>query len=314
MDWSDIRIFLQVVRDGTITKAARSLGLDHSTISRRIGRLEKEAGVPLFGKAGRRLSITPAGTRMASAAEKMEAIVLREAMTFLEEASRIAGTVRIGTTEEFGVHYLAPRISRLVSGHPDLAVELVPSLRDLSLAAREVDILVTMNRPTSGDVRFKKLISFSQGIFGAKGSFGNSAKLPNCLEELAEQPWCSHVREFAYPDVLEHPEDHFSVTPRYRTASISAQLATVLTGTALAILPCYLVQDQKQVVRIMPDYPFKACDYWLAVHDDLAGSARVRSVMDAIDRLVASDISLFRSSRSVSGASAHIGFPPERGA
>ena len=150
MEWSDIKIFLQVVRSHTMTEATSSLQMDHSTISRRIARLEREAGVSLFERAGRRLSLTDEGTRLVVAAEKLESIILREVMTLSEGGATIAGRVRIGATEDFGAHYLASRLASIAGEHAELELELVALPRSFSLATRAVDVLVTRDRPSSG--------------------------------------------------------------------------------------------------------------------------------------------------------------------
>lgn len=313
MEWSDIKIFLQVVRDGTMTEATNSLRMDHSTISRRIARLERSAGAPLFERAGRRLSITDEGKRLAAAAEKLESIILREVLSLSEIRATISGRVRIGTTEEFGAHYLAPRLSKIAGDHSELEIELVAMPRAFSLATREVDLVVTMDRPTTGDVRFKKLTAFEYGIFAVAGYFDRS-DYPKCLDDLHNQIWCGNIRELLHTSELElgvfaadAPE------PRYRTTSATAQVATVLSGCALAILPCFIANSDARLERVLPDIVRPARDYWLAVHEDLAESPRVRVVMNAISEQVAQDRHIFVTGEP-SSIETEDAFPPAQSA
>ena len=293
MEWSDIKIFLQVVRDGTMTEATNSLRMDHSTISRRIARLERSAGAPLFERAGRRLSITVEGERLAAAAVKLESIILREVLCLSEIRAAISGRVRIGTTEEFGAHYLAPRLAKITGEHSGLEIELVAMPRAFSLATREVDLVVTMDRPTTGDIRFKKLTSFEYGIYAVTGYFEGRPR-PTSVEDLHDQIWCGHIRELLHTNELEL--DVFAPgapEPRYRTTSATAQVATVLSGCALAILPCFIASSDARLERILPDSVRPSRNYWLAVHEDLAESPRVRTVMNAISEQAAHDRSIF---------------------
>ena len=116
-----IRAFLQVARARQMAGASRALGLDHSTISRRISRLEERTGVPLFDRAGRRVSLTEEGARLLAAAEKLESIIIRDVLSLGESRQDISGRVRIGTSEGFGAHYLVVRDFASVSFTRELA-------------------------------------------------------------------------------------------------------------------------------------------------------------------------------------------------
>ncbi|USI73884.1 LysR family transcriptional regulator [Sphingomonas morindae] len=293
MEWSDIKVFLQVVRDRTMTEATNALRMDHSTISRRIARLEKEAGVPLFERAGRRLAVTEEGQRLTEAAEKLESIILREVMTLAEARSNIAGRVRIGATEEFGAHYLAARLPEIAREHPDLDLDLVAISRNFSLASREVDVVVTMDRPSSGDLRFRKLTSFEFGVYGTAGYFA-SRRPPNLPVDLLDESWCGFITEMLQTTELDVcAGQELRVEPRYRTTTVTAQLATVRSGAALAFLPCFVGDAHEDLERVLPDELRPTRDYWLAVHEDLADSPRVRAVMDGIADRVTRDRRVF---------------------
>jgi DNA-binding transcriptional LysR family regulator len=293
MEWSDIRVFLQVVREGTMIAATGALRMDHSTISRRISRLEREAGVPLFERAGRRLALTAEGEKLASSAQKLESIILREVLNLSNERERIVGQVRIGTTEEFGAHYLAPRLAALTRAHPGLEIELVALPRSFSLATREVDVLVTLDRPATGDVRYKKLTGVEFGIYGSAAYF-DGRKRPAGLGELASETWCGFIKELLFTSELDLMADEISV--KYRTTSITAQLGAALGGYALAALPCFLAAAHPGLERILHFEAAFERTYWLAVHEDLAKYPRVRALMSAIEAQVALDRALFRPS------------------
>jgi DNA-binding transcriptional LysR family regulator len=293
MEWSDIRVFLQVVREGTMAGSTNSLQMDHSTISRRIARLERVAGVPLFERAGRRLAITKEGARLADAAEKLESIIIREFNSLSESHSEISGRVRIGTTEEFGVHYLATRLPAIINAHADLEIELVPMSRSFSLATREVDICVTMDRPTTGDIRCKKLTSFCFGLFGSSSLLDEKPR-PTSWSQLQGNLRCSYIPEMLHTLSLDFKFDNdYQSGARYRSTSIGVQLAAVAGGHAVAILPCFVGSSDKRLERLLPDEISFERDYWLTVHDDLASSPKVRAVMTTIAEHVASDRALF---------------------
>ena len=293
MEWSDIRIFLQVAREGTMIGATNVLRLDHSTISRRISRLEREAGVILFERAGRRLSLTAEGNKLKASAEKLESIILREILSLSGERDRIEGPVRIGTTEEFGAHYLAPRLCALTSAHPGLEIELVALPRSFSLAAREVDLVICLDRPVTGDVRYKKLTDLEFGVYGSPAYFELRDR-PASRDDLSGETWCGYIRELLFTPELEMLPGVAEESMRYRTTSMTAQLGAVLGGYALAALPCFVADATPPLERVLAQEAVFERTYWLAVHKDLAGYPRVRALMSAIEALVARDRALFR--------------------
>lgn len=296
MEWSDIRVFLQVVRDGSLVAATAALRMDHSTISRRIVRLERETGVQLFDRAGRRLALTANGERLAAAAQKLESVILREIMSLAADKNRIVGAVRIGTTEEFGAQYLASRLSRLTAAYPDLDLEIVALPRAFSLAMREVDVLVTLDRPTSGDIRFKKLTDVEYGVYGA-ASYFEGRPLPVTTDELSKETWCGYIKELLFTSELSVlPNETDDLRIKYRTTSTTAQLGAVLSGCALAALPCFVASTQPTLERLLPGQVSFERSYWLAVHEDLAKYPRVRALMGSLEDVVGRDRAIFRPS------------------
>ncbi|EJL24276.1 LysR family transcriptional regulator [Novosphingobium sp. AP12] len=310
MEWSDIRIFLAVVREGTMTGAMPLLRLDHSTISRRIARLEREAGAQLFDRAGRRLTLTPEGERLRATAEKLESIILQEVLTLASEQERIVGSVRVGTTEEIGAHYLAPRLAALTAAHPGLEIELVAVPRTFSLASREVDIVITLDRPNKGVVRFKRLIDVEFGVYASDRYFADRP-VPTTLDELREETWCGPIKELLFTPELDilpaSASDDLNV--KYRTTSMSVQLGAAMGGNALTVLPCFMA-DQVGLARLALDDAIFERTYWLVVHEDLAQNSRVRALMNAIETLVQSDRAIFRPSAGVGANGSDVAMLP----
>lgn len=291
MEWSDIRVFLQVVREGSMLGATGVLRMDHSTISRRIARLEREAGVQLFERAGRRLALTAEGEKLRVSAEKLESIILREIVSLSGEGDRIAGPVRIGTTEDFGAHYLAPRLAALTAAHPGLEIELVALPRAFSLAAREVDLAIGLDRPATGDVRCKKLTDLDFGVYASPAYFEGRPR-PASLGDLSGETWCGYIKELLHTSELDMAPDSGCI--RYRTTSMTVQLGAALGGYALAALPCFVADQQAGLERLLPAEAVFERTYWMSVHEDLTKHPRVRAVMGAIEDQVLRDKALFR--------------------
>jgi DNA-binding transcriptional LysR family regulator len=295
MEWDDLRIFLQVARSGQMTSASRALGLDHSTISRRIVRLEEQLNVALFDRAGKRLRITKEGKKLLSTTETLESVILRDVMNLNESSATISGHVRIGTSEGFAALYLAPRLPKLLQGHPELEIELVALPRSYSLAAREVDLAITVDRPTTGNVRFTKLASCPLGIYGSKSYF-KKCKRPESLEDLKHHLWCGYIVDLLFTEELYFLKfGETVIQPRYRTTSPIVQMEAICAGSVIGVLPCFMAKQRSELERVLRQQVNIERSYWLSLHEDLGNLPRVRCVMQEIERLVMLDRNLFLS-------------------
>jgi DNA-binding transcriptional LysR family regulator len=293
MDWDDLKIFLCVARSGQMTAASKTLKLDHSTISRRIVRLEGQMKVTLFDRAGKRLRITPDGVKLLGVAESIESLILREAVNIRADDQAIAGTVRIGTMEGFGACYLAARLPELLREHSDLEIELVALQRNFSLASREVDIAITMDRPAAGSVRFRKLVTATLAIYGTAAYFERYGE-PKRTEDLREHLWCGFIPELIFTEEINFLKFEVpGMAPRFRTTSPIVQMEAMSAGEALGVMPCFMVRNRPELQRVMFDKTKIIKNYWLSVHEDLSNQLRVQYVKQRLEALVLRDRDLF---------------------
>ncbi|OCJ17341.1 hypothetical protein A6U87_20875 [Rhizobium sp. AC44/96] len=292
MDWDDLRIFLQIARTGQIVEAARLLDLDHSTVSRRLSRLEEAVGAKLFNRAGRRLKINASGRDLLSIASRVESLLLSEVGTITDEGGPVSGVVRIGAPEGLGAAYVSSHLDELRAGHESLEVELVALPQNYSLASREVDIAITLDRPRSGSVATRRLTNYGLGFF-ASADYLQRYGRPQALEELADHRVCGYI-----PSLLHTPElDYLDAVgvplkAALRSTSIIAQRTMVETGQALGILPFFMVQPGASLIRLIPDFELKR-SYWLSIHEDLRRQARVRVAAEAFASIIHRDHLLF---------------------
>ncbi len=165
MNWDDIRIFLAVARSGQILGAARRLGLNHTTVARRLTALETALSTTLLTRRTNGSTLTQAGEEFLLAAERMEAEMLAARSQVGNADIAVSGTVRIGAPDGFGVNFLAPRLARLTQKYPDLTIQLVPVPRSFSLSRREADIAITVERPEQGRLIARRLVDYTLGLY-----------------------------------------------------------------------------------------------------------------------------------------------------
>src|SRR6266545_6810336 len=168
MNWDDLRFFLELSRLKRLSQTGRKLGVDHTTVARRIEQLEAALRCRLFESTADGYALTEAGQRLVAHAETIENNVgfLREEA--LGEGVRVSGTVRVGTPEGFGTIFLTPRLAPLMNDNPDLNVELLTLPRFASLATREADIIVTLDPPQHGRYIASRLTDFTYGLFASR--------------------------------------------------------------------------------------------------------------------------------------------------
>ncbi|MBA4788733.1 MAG: LysR family transcriptional regulator [Rhizobiales bacterium] len=294
MDWDDLRVFLQVARARQMTAAGQALGMDDSTVGRRVARLEKALGVSLVERAGRRTAISESGVRLAEAIEKVESVIFREIMDIGEQAALIAGRVRIGAPEGFGVGYLARRLATLSILHERLETELVALPRSYSLAAREVDIAITLERPVTGQVVVRKLTDYALDLYGTQDYFARRGR-PQSIADLGRHVFAGYIPELLFTKELRFLDvgEGAAFSPSVRSTSVIAQVNAVRSGAAIGVLPRFLAAEHPALERILPEEVCLIRSYWISVHDDLRHLQRVKEVMSAIATATREDAHLF---------------------
>jgi DNA-binding transcriptional LysR family regulator len=276
MDWDDLRLFLQLSR------------------TPRIARLEKEIGAPLVERAGRRTVITEQGIKLAEAAEEIESIVLRKIVALVDDEIAVTGRVRVGAPEGFGVGYLGQQLALLSAIHEGLETELVALPRTYSLAAREVDIAVTLDRPTAGQITAQKLTDYTLDLYGTEAYFRQRGT-PKKTSELSQHVFAGYIPDLLFTEQLNFLRllDGIEISARIRSTSVVAQLDAVDCGAAIGILPTYLARKRPNLQRILSDSVRLQRSYWISVHDDLRRLRRIQLVLKAITDAVRADRKVF---------------------
>ncbi|HUH48910.1 MAG TPA: LysR family transcriptional regulator, partial [Mycoplana sp.] len=156
MHWDDLRYFLAVARTGLLSRAAAALGVDATTIGRRLRRLEKALGQTLFEQTREGQTLTEAGEQLLLKAEGMERHV-REIEASPEAGQHLAGSIRVSVSEGFGTWFVAHHLSSFAAAHPRLLIDLVASSGFLNPSRREADVAILLARPRKGPLYTKKL-------------------------------------------------------------------------------------------------------------------------------------------------------------
>ena len=281
-DWDDVQAFLAIARAGRLTVAAQQMGVDHSTLSRRIGALEASLGTRLFERRSVGFILTPEGERLVADAEAMESLALRMRSQLDDASVGLTGTVRVGTPEGFGTYFLAPRIAKVSAAHPELEIELVANPRMFSLSKREADLAVSMARPTQGRVYANRLTDYSLGVYATRAYLDARPPIRQ-KSDLGRHPWIGYVEDLMWTAELDYlPQIAPALVPCVRISNVISQMAAVAGGAGLGVLPCFMARTESALVRVLPDEIALTRSYWLVSHADTRDVARVRLLADFI--------------------------------
>lgn len=296
--WDDLRFFLAVAREGTLTGAAHRLRADHTTVGRRIRALEESLAAKLFDRQTTGYTLTPLGDTLLQHAERMEAVAIA-AQAIIEEINRpMSGVVRIGATDGFGTYFIAPRLGKLSNLHPGLEIQLLAMPRIFNLSRREADLAIGLARPAEGRLYSRKLMDYELGVY-ASIEYLDRSKTVHGVQDLRSHPFVSYVGELIYAKELDYiPRVDPLIRPTLKSSNPIAQIKAILSGYGLGVLPCFMADREPTLRRVLADQIVLHNTFWLITHADLRKLSRVRSVADFIYREVNAERALFLPSKS----------------
>jgi DNA-binding transcriptional LysR family regulator len=287
MEWSDLRFVVAVRRAGTLTAAARSLGLNQSTVTRRLAALQRSLGARVVERRGSGYVLTPLGERLWPMLADMEdrALALERAAQGLD--ARPAGVVRITTVDALATRFLAPELSRFRKELPDVTLEIDSSPRVLDLARREADLALRMGRPRQETLIARKVGRVGFGLYASKGylerrgpvRLGKPLEGHEFIDDDEEQSWSAEVKWARALTVGAR------VAARMQTWQ--GRMIAAEAGAGIAVLPCFLGDGSKLLHRLGGSEDLVHQDLWLLVHRELRQVARIRVVYDFVAALAA---------------------------
>ncbi|MBX3453973.1 LysR family transcriptional regulator [Ferrovibrio sp.] len=291
-DWDDLRYFLAVARAGRLTLAAKRLGQEHTTVSRRLRALETALHCQLFLRSPQGYQLTEAGQRLLATAQAVESATLA-AQAETAGPDGLAGSVRIGTPDGFGAHFLAPRIKELSLQNSSLNIELITMPHLLSLSKREADIAIGLSRPKTGRVFARRLTDYHLQLYGARDYLARHAPI-SAPEQIPGHPLVGYVDDYLYTPELDYL--HLvgpGLKPRLRASNLLAQMRMTLAGAGLCVLPCFMAAGEPELVPVLPESIRLTRTYWMITHADQRELPRIRACGDFIADLVRHERGLF---------------------
>lgn len=280
LQWDDARVFLAIARMGTLTRAAKLLGLGMATMIRRLDRLEAALGVKLFSRHQNGYFLTDDGAALVDRAEALE----QAGQAFgTATMNQVAGTVRLATAENLANPLVIPALGSLLQAHPDLKLEVVMGPNTINLHRRDADLAVRMIKPTDGNVTLRRIGTLGFGLYGSPSYLaGRTSKSgPSVLESDQLIGW---VETYSHLPSAQWINRALAGRPaRLLTSSLASQQSAAISGIGLAVLPHFLARGSG-LQCVIPELGVDQT-IWLVIHSDLIHSRRVRVVADFLIEL-----------------------------
>jgi DNA-binding transcriptional LysR family regulator len=292
-DWNDFKAFLAVAQAGQIARAAAKMGVDATTIGRRLRRLEAQTGTTLFEQTREGQALTEAGEMLLASIEVM-GIAADQARHKSSGGRGPVGNLRISVSEGFGSWFLTRHIQDFGRRYPELRLDLVASSGFLSPSKREADIAVVLSRPKAGHVIAQKLAPYALRLY-ASTKYLSERGMPSKPDELGtDHQLIGYIPDLVYAPELNYLADIASeLQPNIRSSSIIAQYKLVAAGVGIAVLPCFIGDVDNELVPVLPEIVIDR-SFWLVTHKDNRALERVKAGKAWLQEIVQHDRDILR--------------------
>ncbi|QYF73363.1 LysR family transcriptional regulator [Cryobacterium sp. PAMC25264] len=276
----DLLVLLAVARTGRFTTAAESLGLNHTTISRRIAALETALAGRVLSRTAGGWELTDLGTRAVRAAENVEAAL--DLLGGQADGRELSGVVRLSATDGFSAFIAAPAVAELQQTHPLLRVEIVTVTRQALQHRSGLDIEVVVGRPTAHRAEAFELGRYTLGMYASREYLDRNGT-PGSVAALVEHPLVYFVDSMLQVDDLDAPR---RLVPTMRgslsSTNVFVQIEATRVGGGIGLLPCFMADRHDDLVRVLPAEFAEELPYWMVLRPEARRQPVIAAVVEAL--------------------------------
>ncbi len=282
LDWNQLKAFLETAETGSLSAAARKLGLTQPTLSRQVAAIEQVMGVTLFERVGKSMALTPTGLDLLEHARAMGAAAEALSLAATGSSQAVRGVVSVSATDVVASVLLPPLVKKLHDQEPGITIDVIPSNALSDLLRREADIAIRHVKPEQPDL-IARLVREATAHFYASESWVNAHGHPRSAEDAARLSFVGSDRSGQYLGYLRMhglplSEANFSC---YADHSV-AHWALVRQGMGIGVMMEEIALATPGMVRVLDDLPPVRFPIWLVTHRELRTSKRIRMVFDAL--------------------------------
>ncbi|HCM46910.1 MAG TPA: LysR family transcriptional regulator [Colwellia sp.] len=294
MNWDDIKIFLEVARAERLSTAAKRLTMDASTVSRRLHKLEESIGTKLFDRTQEGHVLTADGKMLLNSACKMEQDAQHALSNIHNNNEENCGLVRIGVTEALGNFFVSPNLLSLQQQHPNIDVHLLLFSRYVKISRNEADIAIAVERPKSTSMIVSKLCDYKLQLYVHQDYLDKNLDKHRqgiALDELAKHKWVTYVDNLLFTDQLSYVKElnqylDGELKANFSSTSIISQYFAIKSGLGIGILPCFLADQDKNLIKLHSQKISISRSFWLVTHPESKRLSHVNTVWQYLKQLV----------------------------
>ena len=289
MNWDDLRLFLAVVRSGSISGAAKQLGVQHSTISRRIRQFELNLGARLIERKKGGYELTQAGEHVKEAANNIEREILGVDGALIGKDTHLTGPLRVTAINNMASSILMPMFADFSKQHPLVKLHLIVSNLDASLAQRDADIAIRLTNSPPDTLIGRRIVTVASAIYGHQNY------VEKLRQENREPKWigvecCGFHKTWTKQESGKQPHNFISDDTLLTHAAVRE-------GLGVSILPCFMGDADPTLVRYCEPDPAYNLGLWILLHPDLKRTARVLTFRDHMTKAINEKRDLFEGKR-----------------
>jgi DNA-binding transcriptional LysR family regulator len=277
--WDDLRLIKCIAEVRTLPAAAEQLGVNHSTVFRRLGQLEEAMGTKLFERHRTGYTLTSVGEEMVDLAQKVDEDITAFMRKLAGREIVPAGELRVTTNDSLLIHLLTPLFARFHRQCHDVRLDVVLANQELNLSKRDADVAIRATDSPPENLVGRRVATIAWALYGSAAAFPEPKAV--APENLYEQDWVSLGENLATMKVFRFVQEHVPAERiAYKVNTVLGMAEAIEQGLGIGHLPCFIGDAQPGLVRLGAPNPEFAAGLWLLTHPDLRHSPRVRVFLD----------------------------------
>ncbi|OAN76186.1 LysR family transcriptional regulator [Sulfitobacter sp. EhC04] len=288
-NWDDIRLFLAVARERSLSGAGKVLRLDPATLGRRVARLEKTLEVGLFVKSPQGYALTEAGAQLLERAEAVEQAMRLASAGVAVPSDRMTGQIRIGAPDG-AANFLLPQVcAALGHDHPELDIQIVALPRVFNLSRREADMAIGVSAPTAGRLIVQKVSDYHLHLAASSG-YLDAQGAPQSVADLKHHRIVGYIPDMIFDRELDYLADLGLSRVPLASNSVSVQLQMVARGGGIGVVHDFVLPFAPQVQRILTAEVSLKRSFYLIRHADDQSNRRLSRFADLFGTAIRSEL------------------------
>lgn len=279
--WDDLRIFLAVAREESLSGAGRRLHVDPATVGRRVSRLEEAFGTPLFVKSPTGYALTDAGQRLMIHAVRVEQSLEMASEELSGDPGGLSGQIRIGAPDG-AANFLLPQVcDRIAKANPDLEIQIVALPRVFSLSKREADMVVAVSPPPAGRLMVQKITDYKLHLAAARWYLKRAPQLET-LEDLSQHRIVGYISDMIFDKELDYLNEVGIEKPAISSNSVAVQINCIRSGGGVGIVHDFSIPFHRGVRKVLADQFSLTRGFYLVRHADDKRLERMNRFSEAL--------------------------------